>query len=182
MNSKSDSIQANKQVLGFQHLWECTQRLAKLADTGLWDTTDLSDFITPLLNVSTEGELQCEIRDVIDEIDIMIYIGNQQKEVVKKFKKDVEHLLDADNRWRNETGAVFPKEDSDGGEQERYKDYKWFVINAEELLDDVGDRIAELTGLRQSAVSTSTGVCLPGTCSLRPCFWLLNTHTRFVAR
>lgn len=156
-------------MLGFRHLWECTQRLAKLADTGLWDTTDLSEFITPLLNVSTEGELQREIRDVIDEIDIMIYIGNQQREVVKKFKKDVEHLLDIDNRWKN---GGKPEE----GEHERYKDYKWFVINAEELLDDVGDRIAELIGLRQSAVSTSTGVCLPGPYSSRPYFWPLTTN------
>lgn len=149
-------------MIGFRHLWEYTQSLAKHAEAGVWDITDLSDFVTPLLNVSTEGELQREIRDIIDEIDIMIYIGNQQKEVMKKFKKDVEYLFDPDNRWK-ETAAGSQPEKDDPVVNKRREDYKWFVVNAEELLCDVDDRIEELIGLRKSAESTSAGVSLPFT-------------------
>lgn len=154
-------------MIGFRHLREHTQRLAKLADKGAWDTEHLSGFVAPLLNVSSEGELQREIRDIIDEIDIMIYIGNQQKEVMKKFKKDVEHLLDKDKRWREKT-ATEPQKKDEEADKNRREDYNWFVVNAEELLCDVEDRITELLGLRKSAESTSAGVSLPDPFQVAP--------------
>lgn len=131
----------------------------------------MSAFVAPLLNISTEGELQREIKDVIDELDIMIYINTQQKEVMKKFVKDVGHLL---NPYETEQGNLSPIQTSPTrptspscffdrpAEAQKDKEllfnYKWFVRTSQELVDDVEDRIAELEGLKRSAESTSKSV------------------------
>lgn len=125
----------------------------------------MSSFVAPLLNISTEGELQREIKDVIDELDIMIYINNQQLEVMKKFAKDVGDLLNPDGDGRRFNASSPPTsptassaEQREAKHTKRSSNYSWFRRTAQELLDDVEDRIKELNGLKQSAESTSKSV------------------------
>jgi soluble P-type ATPase len=120
---------------------------------------DISDFVAPLLNISTEGNLQREIKDVIDELDIMIHIYMQQKDVVKKFKRDVERLLQLHQQGKKEPHQQGKKELHQQGKKEK----KEFGASAQGLMDDVDDRIAELRSLKRSAESTSTSVGLPTT-------------------
>lgn len=147
---------------------------------------DLSDFVVPLLNINPEGVLQREIKDIIDELDIMLHITHQQKAVIRKFKKDVEHLIDREGTWKDKSAAVpaapvnadgdenSPKKDNNSDteshmererkyekEEKRRVDFLWFENSVEELLCDVDDRIEELEGLKKSAGSTSESVRLP---------------------
>lgn len=152
----------NRQTISFEHLWEWTGRVGSFAKPG-YLPTNLSDFVIPLLNIKKEGELQREIKDIIDELDIMIYISTQQRDVMKKFKKEVTHILDPLGMWKDKlTTTPIAGTQGDGAKdadtKKRHDDYFWFVNTAEELLSDVDDQIGELEGLKKSAESTSTSV------------------------
>lgn len=124
---------------------------------------NLSDLVIPLLNINKEGKLQREIKDIIDELDIMIYISTQQRDVMKNFKKEVTHILDPHGMWKDKLTTA-PITDSNGEDtrddesKKLHDDYFWFVHTADELLGDVEDQIGELEGLKKSAESTSTSV------------------------
>ncbi|KUI59980.1 hypothetical protein VP1G_07196 [Cytospora mali] len=135
----------NKQTISFHHLWEWTEKLGSLTSRRNVAAT-ISELVAPLVNISPEGRLQREIKDIMDELDIMIYINEQQKAVMKKFVKNAKGLL---NHKLN------PSKLSTGTKEQRKTELKWFSKMAEELLDDVDDRINELSGLRRSAETTS---------------------------
>lgn len=119
---------------------------------------NLSDYVIPFLNINKEGQLQREIKDIIDELDIMIYISTQQRDVIKKFKKEVMHILDPSGTWKDKLPTTPISDSKDKSSKKRQDDYFWFVNTADELLGDVDDQIGELEGLRKSAESTSTSV------------------------
>jgi hypothetical protein len=59
------------------------------------------------LNITTEGRLQREIKDIIDETDIMIYVVRQQEEVITRFTKlALEILHRSGQSTRAQEGAV----------------------------------------------------------------------------
>ncbi|KAG6354862.1 hypothetical protein INS49_003943 [Diaporthe citri] len=147
----------NKQTISFEHLWEWTGKLGNFARPG-YLPANLSDFVIPLLNINKEGKLQREIKDIIDELDIMIYISTQQRDVIKKFKKEVTHILDPSGTWKDKLPTTPISNSKDTKDQKRQNDYFWFVNTADELLGDVDDQIGELEGLRKSAESTSTSL------------------------
>ncbi|KAI3393589.1 hypothetical protein diail_3893, partial [Diaporthe ilicicola] len=148
----------NKQTISLDHLWEWTGRLGNFAKPGHL-RSNLSDLVIPLLNIKKEGQLQREIKDIIDELDIMIYISTQQRDVIKKFKKEVTHILDPSGTWKDKLPTT-PTSDASRDDKmkphDEIDDYFWFVNSADELLSDVDDQIGELNGLRKSAESTST--------------------------
>lgn len=181
-------LKNNKQTISFAHLWDWTDKLAKVAANSNNIITDMSEFVAPLLNISTEGGLQREIKDVIDELDIMIYINKQQSEVLKKFVKNVGNLLDPEKPENNKfdsstspssptsptspnfrfstepTGSTTSNNDTREARIRRNQyNHRWFNRTAQELLEAVDDRIRELNGLKRSAESTSKSVCQPST-------------------
>ncbi|KAF6833635.1 ankyrin repeat protein [Colletotrichum musicola] len=162
----------NKQTVLFDHLWHWTQSAAKIYNsTAKWATDDASQLHLSLLNINPEGKLQREIKDIIDELDIMIHVNNKQRDVIKRFTKHVEAMYDPTGEWRDETmspdgdrsyrsqrqrrDAGSPNPEARKREQE---EFSWFRKQAYELIVDVGDRITELEGLRKSAESTSQGI------------------------
>lgn len=162
--------QNNKQTISFEHLWEWTGKLGSFAKPGHLPA-NLSDFVIPLLNINKEGKLQREIKDIIDELDIMIYISIQQRDVIKKFKKEVTHILDPHGIWKDKlTTTPINDEKGDGkkahSDQKAHDDYFWFANSADELLGDVDNQIGELEGLKKSAMSTSTSVSI----SMKNCY------------
>lgn len=88
----------------------------------------------------------------------MIYISTQQRDVIKKFKKEVTHILDPSGTWKDKLPTTPISDSKDDKDKKRHNDYFWFVNTADELLGDVDDQIGELEGLRKSAESTSTSV------------------------
>ncbi|KAK2008446.1 hypothetical protein LZ32DRAFT_592108 [Colletotrichum eremochloae] len=175
----------NKQTVSCQHLWHWTEGASKIynSKSKYEDTAHLP--IAPLLNINPEGKLQREIRDIIDELDIMIHVIKKQKEVIKRFVKNVENIYDPSGTWRDETPSPdgernylrsrsMSRTDDDPRSKERNRktkskedeqklwrekeEFTWFRKQAYDLISDVEDRINELEGLRKSAESTSQGV------------------------
>jgi hypothetical protein len=141
----------------------------------------------PLLDIHPEGKLQREVKDILDELDIMISITRRQRELIRRFCKHVENILDPEGLWRhgsddqshvtivnddlNDENRTVPegiqapkaKPPSDGkkGDRDRRKNHlDWFRMQSQDLLCEVGDRIDELEGLRESAKSTAQSVSI----------------------
>ncbi|KAF4911836.1 hypothetical protein CGCVW01_v011308 [Colletotrichum viniferum] len=176
----------NLQTVSFHHLWHWTKRASQLY-VSKFKYEDASHLHPPLLNINPEGKLQREIKDIIDELDIMININNKQKEVIKRFTKHVENIYGSSGEWRdnsrspdddrdyrktassrasslerkldesNEKEAKEVKEAKRIRERER-QEFIWFRKQAYDLISDVGDRVLELEGLRKSAESTAQGI------------------------
>lgn len=82
----------HKQTIAFERLWAWTQQARKVyrsrsADGG-------SKLHVPLLDIKPEGELEREIKDIVEELSIMIHIHKTQRDVFKQFVNHVEHILD----------------------------------------------------------------------------------------
>lgn len=110
-----------------------------------------------LLDVTPEAELQREIRDIIDELDIMLHIVGQQQEVIKRFFRFAEDLLRTNTA--KYPGQVVSPTPSDV--QNTVADQiKAFDSRKADLQSEVDDRIKELEGLKASALSTAENVGL----------------------
>lgn len=86
----------HKQTVAFERLWQCTDDARKIyrnhSGTGL--NLNLRDLHSFLLDITPEGQLEKEIKDIVEELEIMIYINKTQRDVFKQFKAHVEHILD----------------------------------------------------------------------------------------
>ncbi|RYP89234.1 hypothetical protein DL769_000139 [Monosporascus sp. CRB-8-3] len=130
----------HNQTLAFNHMWESAEKLRHASSAP--STADLSDLHIPLLNIAPEGMLQCEIKDILDELSIMIHLVEQQRDVLRKFAKNAASILS----------------EGKGTRRERSKKKKWFELSAQELLSDVDGHLLELDILKQSATRTSEGL------------------------
>ncbi|KAK3386840.1 hypothetical protein B0H63DRAFT_411967 [Podospora didyma] len=145
----------NREAIAFDNLWHWTAKLANLQYPNPF--TDISALVFLLLNVNPEGKLLREIKDVLDELDIMLWVSQRQRDVIRKFTQQAERILDSAGTWRNgKSPAVPPGSGGEGKEEEKRRvDFLWFNIQAEELLCSIDSHISELEGLRASAASTS---------------------------
>ncbi|KAM7205840.1 hypothetical protein V8F33_000670 [Rhypophila sp. PSN 637] len=166
----------NKQAVAFDHLWVWTSKIVNLASPNPF--SDITSFVFPLLNINPEGKLQREIKDIIDELDIMLLINRQQLTVIRKFVKHTEDILDPQGIWRDQKGSMFGTTDDinagdtqsttssktdkekaqDALSQKKKKDYLWFKAQSDEVVGDIESHISELESLRASAVSTSSSL------------------------
>lgn len=177
--SSTNLNKAQKQTMYFHHLWYWAGELAN-ASTKKSSLVDLSLLHTALLNITAEGQLQRETKDIIEELRIMIYIVRKQKEVIKRFKRHAEGLLDHDgcfkndgfNDWRDSrntlttrmneitqtdngedesTESNFTRGLPDNGSDSQHGKWKTFRANADELLEDTDERLDELETLHRNA-------------------------------
>ncbi|KAH6693606.1 hypothetical protein F5X68DRAFT_247974 [Plectosphaerella plurivora] len=177
---------ASKQTVLFDHLVHWTKEANRVyrSRTGEADSTRLH---VPLLDIRREGKLQREIKDIIDELDMMMYLGAQQAKVLKRFKRLAQQMLSPvaaykepdrnsdilpalktrTESWSLEEGAQSPGhgagESSYSGPghdcpSNRRKKYSWFSNHATVLMADVEDRAAELEGLKKSALSAAENI------------------------
>jgi hypothetical protein len=186
-------------------MWHWTQKVALYRSKPKHDKTSRLH-VRALFDIHPEGKLQREIKDILDELDIMINITQRQKELIKRFCRHVESILDPEGRWTHGTeeyslapvdddetegeastiskgnSAVFDAAPQNGTEngtreaktkreaKERAKKEKmrdgsrrkehlgWFRVQAQDLLSEIGDRIDEFEGLKESAKSTEQSV------------------------
>lgn len=122
----------------------------------------------------------------MEELDIMINIQKKQKELLKRFKRHAENMLDRDMRIkaRNSDIHIAPKKiiapkmpllsapdeekkaydeamvqhKLDQHEQDAYEKFRWFRTNMDEQLEEADDHVEELEGLRTSADSVLKSV------------------------
>lgn len=106
----------NKQAVAFDHLWVWTSKIVNLTSPSF--LSDITSFVFPLLNINPEGKLQREIKDIIDELDIMLLINRQQLDVIKNFVKHAENILDPKGIWRDLKGSRFDSADPDNDDDD----------------------------------------------------------------
>lgn len=125
-----------KQTSAFERLWHWTNEASKIYRSK--DNIDASDLYAPLLDINQEGKLDHEIKDIIEELDIIIPIMKTQKDILTKLIGYATEKLEPSNR------------DS----------YEWFKRNADERFADVNDWIKKLEELRSTAESTANSVSI----------------------
>lgn len=82
--------QATKHSFGAEQYWEWARIFSRLAHTDV--DNGLSDLIVPFLDIGKEGELQGQIKSINRDLEIMHRITNEQKDVVEKLEKAIQHL------------------------------------------------------------------------------------------
>ncbi|RYP11614.1 hypothetical protein DL766_010025 [Monosporascus sp. MC13-8B] len=130
----------HKQTLAFDYLWESAKKLCHASSAP--SSADLSNLLIPLLNIAPEGMLGREIKDILDELSIMIHLVEQQRDVLGKFVENATTIIC----------------EARGTELELSKKKKWFETSAQALLSDVDGHLLELITLKRSATSTSEGL------------------------
>jgi hypothetical protein len=170
--------QTNKHTISFEHVWHWTQKASEIYRSKT-KVDEASDLHVPLLDIYPEGKLQREVKDILDELDIMLSITRRQREIIRRFCRHVENILDPEGRWRS---GLDPGSPSDTGErqtldgEQQARDAKdreegkrqdkarrknhldWFRMQSQDLLCEVDDRIDELEGLKEAANSTAQSV------------------------
>ncbi|ROW18177.1 hypothetical protein VPNG_00044 [Cytospora leucostoma] len=158
MFSESIGRVTNQQAIAFTHLWTLSQRLTDIYESGVEDEVD-SSILLALLNVTPEAELQREIRDIIDELDIILHIVHQQKEMINRFVKFAKESLAQPNADLSEKSVFYDKrEDGEDIVRIMQQQYDAFRDRSDSLVSEIADRIKELRGLKSSAESTAQNV------------------------
>lgn len=93
-----DLWQMHQQTVAFERLWRWTERAAGMyrcrPDGGL-----LSELHIPLLDINPEGKLEKEIKDIVEELGIMLYIKKAEKDVLECFVSHACRILNPGNRY-----------------------------------------------------------------------------------
>lgn len=118
-----------------------------------------------LLNINPEGNLLKEIKDILDELHIMMRIQLQQQAVATSFVDHIKHILQPKIAGPAHSWLDMLNEEttSDSGEAEplqrhEFHNAKRTLTRADVLMRSVRDRISELKTLEETANKTSTAV------------------------
>ena len=120
---------------------------------------DMTNLFAPLLDINNEVKLGREIEDIIEELDIMLYIANIHADTAKSFIHQVDHILNP--------GGEMPRcrrgnrRKAENQESPHEKDYFSFSIEAIECQDRINSRIKELEALRKQAKNVAEDVRFP---------------------
>ncbi|KAK8046090.1 ankyrin repeat protein [Apiospora saccharicola] len=158
-------------TIAFDRLWAWTEQWK--ANNSLKSKSRTTDLHVALLDINPEGKLQREIKDIIEELEIMIHINRIHKTILKSFIHQVIRIMDPNGHMKSrfsgyrtndehvERTAPTPKI-SVGGRtpsgSANKTDYDRFESKGEEVLIKVTSRIEELEELRRSAQSTSDSI------------------------
>ncbi|KAI0165246.1 hypothetical protein GGR52DRAFT_575337 [Hypoxylon sp. FL1284] len=183
--SKAIGAVMYKQTAAFDRLWRWTTMASSIYHSR--GSPDTSELHVPLLDIAPEGKLEREIKDIIEELEIMLHINRTHKRILTTFIANAENVLNpfgelgssqkrepetchhwAEARFRGSPGSrsmVADDGDDDDDDTDSWKeaaqradDYNWFKLNADDKLQDVLARIEELEELRSSACNTAEGV------------------------
>jgi hypothetical protein len=117
--------------------------------------------------------LSREIKDILDELHIMLNIKSKQQRVLKDFRKHVEYILAPEVAIAKDMGTArvktvtalktpdtqkIEKEMMDGQALKAEKDAKWTMELATRLSADLDDRVVDLNYLKESAEHTEKAV------------------------
>lgn len=116
-----------------------------------------------LLNINPEGNLMKEVKDILDELHIMIRIQLQQQAVAVSFVEHIKSILTPKtvgpiDTWAEMLDGAVVTVDNQSLRREQFLDAKRTVACADTLVKGMQDRIAELKTLEEAANKTSTAV------------------------
>ncbi|KAK8001125.1 hypothetical protein PG991_013347 [Apiospora marii] len=161
----------NKQTIAFDRLWAWTEQWK--ANSSRKSKSRTTQLHVSLLDINPEGKLQREIKDIIEELEIMIHINRTHRTILNGFIHQVIHIMDPNGRLKHRVSLhKFDKDHAEatvpnpqpsqasrkGSGIVNEADYDRFETKANELLNKVTSRIEELEELRRSAQSTSDSI------------------------
>lgn len=165
----------HKQTVAFGRLWRWTEEARKIYKSRARAAG--SRLHVPLLDITPEGDLEKEIKDIIEELGIMIYVNKTHRDVLKQFITHVKHILDPNGEYSGKDSKVaaskqriklLRSKSSEANlsktnmpkivENDQRHNFDWFNINADEALTRVNDRIEQLEELQRSAQITASSV------------------------
>lgn len=133
-NATNVTTQATKHSFGAEQYWEWARIFSRLAHTDI--DNGLSDLIVPFLDIGKEGELQGQLKSIVRDLEIMLRIQTEQREVVEKFEKTIPQI-------------------ARGGKKP----------DLEPLLMEIQSNIEDLEDMRRSADDISASVSKTRNCS-----------------
>jgi hypothetical protein len=194
-----DRHETHKQTIAYEHFWDMTHRVSNFYKFHNQDN-DVEDNAKSLLDINPEGELLREVKDILDELHIMINIKIKQQQVLKQFRKHVEYILVPNFALSKEIGTANQNKvigDVDGEESvacgskndkgkngskseddKVERDAKWTLKSAIDLSASLDDRIADLNALKESAEYTEKAASFP---SSHIKFWKLIETGRWTS-
>lgn len=149
------NTQSQKHTISFDHFSHWADELARAASRKS-ALVDLSALHIALLNITPEVKLHRETKDVIEELGIMMHIVRKQKELLRRFIRNAESLLNPLDRFplrSDEAKGMLEGEDEGEDEvakQQHYR-WRWFCSNASAVLQASDSHLDELEGLQKSA-------------------------------
>ncbi|KAH8895809.1 hypothetical protein GQ53DRAFT_819781 [Thozetella sp. PMI_491] len=155
--------QANRQAIALRHLQDLMKNLHRSISCS-FDGDMIPPTLLTLLDVGRESELQQEIRDIIDELDMMSNVAEQQEKMVKRFIKIAEDILSSGRSKGSKRREEQDSEQLASGKhaaerrEEEAAQLRVFKKRAADLKSDMAMRLKELSGLKKSAESTAMNV------------------------
>jgi hypothetical protein len=138
---------ANKQTIAYEHFWHYTQQASEIYKSK--DLVETSGMAKVLLDINPEGKLVREIKDILDELNIMIQIKKHQERVLAEFMKHTNHISE-ELQNSSPTGTKAATEDK--------RSEWWRNAYAHDIEAGLKDRVAELNNLRESAENAEKAV------------------------
>uniref|UniRef100_A0ABR1SRN4 Ankyrin repeat protein n=1 Tax=Apiospora rasikravindrae TaxID=990691 RepID=A0ABR1SRN4_9PEZI len=158
-------------TVAFDTLWAWTEQWK--ANNSMKSKSRTTDLHVALLDINPEGRLQREIKDIIEELEIMIHINRTHKTILASFINQVTQIMDPNGRLKSRFSMTKVDDEHIEGtvpnpkikrgsrkdsEMPNKADYDRFESKGAELLGKVSSRIEELEELRRSAQSTSDSI------------------------
>lgn len=176
-------IQTYQQTVAYEHFWDTTKQVSDLYKSNNADD-DVEDKAKSLLDINPEGELLREIKDILDELHIMLNIKSKQQRVFKQFQKHIKSMIAPALARSQQIGTAKPENilgDADGedsnviqggqdhgkrkekgeGADKAEKDAGLTLEFALDLSASLDDRITDLNNLKESAEHTEKAVSAP---------------------
>lgn len=135
------------------------------------DKAKVSSTQNTLLNINPEGNLLKEVKDILDELHILMRLKIQQQLVPESLVKHIRHNLLARftlspypneandfNFLMREGNTLLSMDKSPHIVRVMREDSKWTMRRADDLLEGIRDRIRELTTLEEAAKGTSAAL------------------------
>jgi hypothetical protein len=135
----------NKQTIAYDHFWHYTRRASEIYKSK--DMVETSGMAKALLDINPEGKLVREIKDILDELNIMIQIKKHQERVLSEFMKHANHISE---ELRNNAGEKIEDKRAEW----------WRKEYAHEIEAGLKDRVADLNNLKESAESAENAVSI----------------------
>ncbi|KAF3067199.1 hypothetical protein GL218_08506 [Daldinia childiae] len=82
----------HKQTVAFERLWRWADNASDIYKSN--GNGDASELHVTLLDIHPEGQLEREIKDIVEELDIMIHITKVHEKMLLAFTSSAENLLD----------------------------------------------------------------------------------------
>jgi hypothetical protein len=136
---------ANKQTIAYEHFWHYTQQASEIYKAK--DMVEASGMAKAFLDINPEGKLVREIKDILDELNIMIQIKKHQERVLAEFMKHVNHISE---ELRKNTEV----------KTEDKRAEWWRKEYAHDIEAGLKDRVADLNNLKESAENAEKAVSI----------------------